>query len=133
MAIDFLKRIFNRDKVNIALEEIQALVLRSRPIPYYGTVALLEIKDATNANQTLKNLIPLVNSAENWDQNDGSSVSITFTYKGLEKIGLPKDSLDSFPESFKEGMAKRAGFLNNIGVNDPKNWQHPYCGSYYCQ
>ncbi|WP_286736613.1 MULTISPECIES: Dyp-type peroxidase [Sphingobacterium] len=126
MAIDFLKRIFNRDKVNIALEEIQALVLRSRPIPYYGTVALLEIKDATNAKQTLKNLIPLVNSAGNWDQNDGSSVSITFTYKGLEKIGLPKDSLDSFPESFKEGMAKRAGFLNDIGVNDPKNWERDF-------
>jgi hypothetical protein len=69
-------------------------------------VALLEIKDATNAKQTLKNLIPLVNSAENWDQNDGSSVSITFTYKGLEKIGkalserniqiIPKISLASF-------------------------------------
>lgn len=126
MALEFLKRIFNPDKVSIELEEIQALVLRSRPIPYYGTVALFEVKDATQAKQMLKDLLPLINSAKDWHQNDGSSVFITFTYNGLEKIGVPQDSLDSFPESFKDGMAKRAAFLNDVGVNDPKNWEKDF-------
>ncbi|OCK51285.1 peroxidase [Chryseobacterium sp. CBo1] len=126
MALDFLKRIFNPNKVTIALEEIQALILRSRPVPYYGTVALLEIKNAEKAKQMLKHLIPLINSAKDWHKNEGASVFLTFTYNGLEKIGVPQDSLDSFPESFKEGMAKRSAYLYDIGVNDPKNWDKAF-------
>lgn len=126
MAFDFIKRIFNPDKVNIELKEIQSLILRSRPIPYFGTVALLEITDKESAKKMLKDLIPLIDSAEEWNKNEGASVFLTFTYKGLEKIGVPKESLDSFPESFKEGMAKRSSYLYDIGVNDPKNWQKEF-------
>ena len=126
MALEFLKKIFNPEKVSIDLDDIQALVLRSRPIPYYGTVALLQINDASLAKEILKNLLPLINSAKDWHNNDGSSVFVTFTYNGLEKIGVPKDSLNSFPESFKEGMASRAALLNDIGVNDPKNWEEQF-------
>ncbi|MGN5955702.1 Dyp-type peroxidase [Sphingobacterium lactis] len=126
MALEFLKRLFNPNKVSIELDEIQALVLRSRPIPYFGTVALLQIKDADEAKKTLKDLIPLINSAKDWHKNDGASVFLTFTYNGLEQIGVPQDSLDSFPDSFKEGMAKRALFMNDIGVNDPKHWEKDF-------
>ena len=105
MALEFLKRIFNPNKVEIELNEIQALILRSRPIPYFGTVAIIEIKDAVAARQMLQKLLPIVSSAEEWHKNEGASVTLTFTYKGLEKIGVPQESLDTFPESFKEGMA----------------------------
>ena len=123
MALEFLKRIFNPNKVEIELNEIQALILRSRPIPYFGTVAIIEIKDAVAARQMLQKLLPIVSSAEDWHKNEGASVTLTFTYKGLEKIGVPQESLDTFPESFKEGMAERSRFLYDIGVNDPKNWE----------
>ena len=123
MALEFLKRIFNPNKVEIELNEIQALILRSRPIPYFGTVGIIEIKDAVAARQMLQKLLPIVSSAEDWHKNEGASVTLTFTYKGLEKIGVPQESLDTFPESFKEGMAERSRFLYDIGVNDPKNWE----------
>ncbi|WP_020596155.1 Dyp-type peroxidase [Spirosoma panaciterrae] len=126
MALDFLKRIFNPNNVTIALDDIQALILRSRPVPYYGTVAVFEINDATQAKLILKELLPIITSAKDWHKNEGASVTLTFTYKGLEKIGLPKDSLDSFPEAFREGMAKRAPFLNDVGVNDPKYWEKDF-------
>jgi hypothetical protein len=86
-------------------------------------VAIIEIKDAVAARQMLQKLLPIVSSAEDWHKNEGASVTLTFTYKGLEKIGVPKESLDTFPESFKEGMAERSRFLYDIGVNDPKNWE----------
>ncbi len=114
MALEFLKRIFNPNKVEIELNEIQALILRSRPIPYFGTVAIIEIKDAVAARQMLQKLLPIVSSAEDWHKNEGASVTLTFTYKGLEKIGVPQESLDTFPESFKEGMAERSRFLYDI-------------------
>ncbi|GAB4053094.1 Dyp-type peroxidase [Spirosoma litoris] len=126
MALEFLKRIFNPNNVSIALEDIQALILRSRPVPYYGTIAILEIDDAKQARQVVKELLPLITSAKDWHKNDDASVAIAFTYKGLAKIGLPTDSLDSFPESFREGMKNRAVFLNDVGVNDPKNWEKDF-------
>ena len=126
MAFDFLKRIFNPNNVTIALDDIQALILRSRPVPYFGTVAIFEIDDATQAKSILKELLPLITSAQDWHQNEDASVTLTFTYKGLEKIGLPKESLDSFPESFREGMKNRATFLYDVGVNDPKNWEKDF-------
>lgn len=126
MALEFLKRIFNPNNVSIDLDDIQALILRSRPVPYFGTVALLQITDAENAKQLLKQMLPLINSAKDWHKSVEASVFLTFTYNGLEKIGVPKDSLDSFPESFKQGMAKRASFLNDVGVNDPKNWEEAF-------
>lgn len=126
MAFDFLKRIFNPNNVTIALDDIQALILRSRPVPYFGTVAIFEIDDATQAKSILKELLPLITSAQNWHQNEDASVTLTFTYKGLGKIGLPKESLDSFPESFREGMKNRATFLYDVGVNDPKNWEKDF-------
>ena len=64
MALDFLKRIFNPNNVTIALDDIQALILRSRPVPYYGTVAVFEINDATQAKLILKELLPIITSAK---------------------------------------------------------------------
>lgn len=126
MPLEFLKRIFNPNKVSIELNEIQSMILRSRPVPYFGTMAALKIKTPEAGKSLIKTLLPLINSAENWADNDGSTIFLTFTYKGLEALGVPKDSLDSFPDSFKDGMAARAKFLVDIDVNDPKNWEKPF-------
>ena len=48
------------------------------------------------------------------------------SYAGLEALGVPKDSLQSFPEAFRVGMAARARQLGDDGVNDPKNWDTPF-------
>ncbi|MBL3547276.1 Dyp-type peroxidase [Chryseobacterium sp. KMC2] len=126
MAFDFIKRIFNPEKVEIALSDIQSLILRSRPIPYYGTVALIEIREASAGKALIKAMLPLISSAENWHLDLSASVFISFTYKGLQALGLPENSLASFPESFKQGMVARSSYLYDIGDNDPKNWERAF-------
>ena len=41
-------------------------------------------------------------------------------------LGVPEESLHSFPEAFRVGMAARADILLDRGENDPENWHHPY-------
>lgn len=43
-------------------------------------------------------------------------------------LGVPEDSLNSFPEAFRAGMAARAGELLDYGENDPGNWDAPFGG-----
>ena len=118
-----LKRIFNIDKVSLDLENIQSIILRSRPVPYFGTMATLKIKTPSEGKALLKKILPLVSSAKNWHNNQDATVTISFTFEGLKALGLPQESLDSFPESFKQGMTERAELLNDTGINNPKNWE----------
>ena len=41
-------------------------------------------------------------------------------------LGVPAESLQSFPEAFRVGMAARADVLLDRGDNDPKNWDPPF-------
>ena len=108
------------------LPEIQATVLRQRPAPYFGTHVLLRVDDAQAGREYLRRLIPHVDSAGNWWNAADPWLSIGISYAGLEALGVPRDSLQSFPEAFREGMAARAQLLRDEGLNDPKNWDLPY-------
>ena len=46
--------------------------------------------------------------------------------RASRRSGVPQDSLQSFPEAFRVGMAARARQLGDEGVNDPKNWEQPF-------
>jgi deferrochelatase/peroxidase EfeB len=39
---------------------------------------------------------------------------------------LPQDSLDSFPEEFRQGMAARAARLGDTGESAPEHWEKPF-------
>lgn len=121
--MNFFERIFNSKKVSLDLDEIQSIILRTRPAPYYGTIGIFKIRDAAKGKALLKELIPMVNSAEDWHKGEGATLTLAFTYEGLKNLGLPQASLDSFPEAFREGMSARAAQLYDVGVNDPKNWE----------
>lgn len=110
----------------LALEEIQATVLRPRPAPYFGTHLLFRIEEAQAGRDFLRRLTPRVDSAANWWTADNPWLAVAITYAGLEALGLPKDSLQSFPEAFRVGMAARAPQLRDEGANDPINWELPY-------
>jgi Dyp-type peroxidase family len=112
-----------RGPVTLELDDIQATVLRYRPEPYYGTHVMLHIDDARAGREFLRDLAPHVDSAADWWQADQPWISVALTYSGLVALGLPDDSLQSFPEAFREGMAARATLLLDHGVNDPKNWE----------
>jgi Dyp-type peroxidase family len=107
----------------LELHEIQATVLRPRPAPYFGTHIGLRIDDAHAGRELLRRLIPHVDSASSWLTARSTWLSVGISYSGLEALGVPQDSLQSFPEAFRVGMAARAAQLRDTGVNDPKNWE----------
>ena len=110
----------------LELQEIQATVLRPRPAPYFGTHVLLRIDDARAGRELLKLLTPHVDSCAQWWTKSNPWLDVAISYKGLEALGVPEASLQSFPETFRVGMAARARHLGDDGVNDPKNWDSPF-------
>lgn len=108
------------------ISDIQATVLRPRPSPYKGEYVVLRINDAAQGREMLHRIIPYVAPAEDWwVPSIPAWLGIVFTYQGLKALGLSQESLDSFPEEFRQGMAARASILNDIGDNAPANWEQP--------
>jgi len=107
----------------LELHEIQATVLRLRPAPYFGSHVALRVDDASAGRQLLRRLTPHVDSAANWWRPASAWLSVAISYAGLEALGLPQSSLQSFPEAFRVGMAARSRELRDEGVNDPKGWE----------
>jgi deferrochelatase/peroxidase EfeB len=110
----------------LEFHEIQATVLRPRPAPYFGTRVLLQIDDAQPGRAFLPRLKPYVDSAADSRIAANAWLNVGITYSGLEALGLSQESLQSFPEAFRVGMAARAKQLGDNGVNDPNNWDKPY-------
>ena len=117
-----------RGRVTVELDDIQATVLRYRPEPYYGTHVMLHVDDARAGRELLRRLTPHVDSAAEWWQAGEPWIAVAITYAGLVALGVPEDSLQSFPEAFRVGMAARADELLDSGENDPKHWE-PQFGS----
>ncbi len=109
--IDRLGAALPRAPVTIELDDIQATVLRYRPEPYYGTHVMLHVADAQGGRAFLRRLAPHIDSAADWWQAGESWISVAISYTGLVALGVPEDSLQSFPEAFRVGMAARAGQL----------------------
>jgi len=115
-----------RGAVTVELDDIQATVLRYRPEPYYGTHVMLHVEDAQAGREFVQRLTPHIDSAAEWWQAGEAWISVAITYTGLVALGLPEDSLRSFPEAFRVGMAARADKLGDYGLNDPQNWEKPF-------
>ena len=113
--------------ISLELSDIQATVLRSRPSPYKGEYVGLGIANAAQGRELLKRLLPHVAPADDWwKPTIPAWLSVAFTYEGLKALGVPQDSLSSFPPEFREGMAARASILNDVGKNAPSNWEKPF-------
>ena len=55
----------------------------------------------------------------------GAWVTVALSFQGLRALGVPADSLASFPPEFQQGMAARAHLLGDVGENAPENWEAP--------
>lgn len=108
------------------LHEIQATVLRPRPAPYFGSHVLLHVAEPAAGRAFLRRLTPHVDSCADWWSATDPWIAVGISYAGLKALDLSDDSLQSFPEAFREGMAARARQLGDIGLNDPKNWDQEY-------
>jgi deferrochelatase/peroxidase EfeB len=122
--MDLFRRLAKRP--TLELDDIQAAVLRARPEPYFGTHAILEITDAAAGRELQGRLAPRITSAARWDEPVPAWTVLAISYRGLETLGLPEQSLASFPANFRAGMAARAERLRDTGPNAPQNWEFPF-------
>src|SRR3954454_20174824 len=110
----------------LELDDIQSGALHERPTPYVGTYLLLRIDDRAAGRELVRRLHRIVDSGRtSADPAHGAWITAAFTYRGLEALGVPQESLDSFAPEFRQGMAARAAELGDVGASDPANWEAP--------
>lgn len=126
--LQHLKDRFRRDKVTLALDDIQALILRSRPEPYVGIHAMLHVDEAEGGRDLLARLAQHIPSADDWTGDLHAWTGVAISHAGLKALGLPDSALESFPLPFREGMAGRAEQLRDFGENAPETWEEAYQG-----
>src|SRR5258705_2966101 len=110
----------------VDLHDIQATVLRNRPEPYLGALHFLLINDAVGGRVFLRRLAPHIRSDSDLWNAEEHWIAVAISYPELVALGVPVDSLLSFPKAFRVGMAARAEKLCDYGGNDPKNWDRPF-------
>lgn len=110
----------------LELDDIQSGVLRPRPTPYKATYLLLRIVDAQAGRALMGRLANVVSSAAHPTSPLANTwVSASLSYQGLVALGVPQDSLDSFPWEFRQGMVARAKALGDTGESSPEHWEWP--------
>src|SRR5262249_40436415 len=100
-------------QLTLELHEIQATVLRQRPAPDFGAHVILSVEDARAGREVLRRLTPYIDSAAGWRIAANAWLGIGISYTGLQTLGVPRESLESFPEAFRVGMAARAKQLGD--------------------
>ena len=115
------------EETRLELDDIQSGALHERPSPYVGSYLMLRIDDAAAGRELVRRLHGVVAAQpEPADLGQGTSVTVGFTYRGLEALGVPQESLDSFAPEFREGMAARADELGDVGPSGPDQWEQPF-------
>ena len=93
-----------------ALEDVQGEIFRGYDHAM-GVHLLLHVNDAAGARAWLRDLVPMVTTAADFEKHSDTSLNVAFTADGLAAIGLPQTQLSTFPPEFREGMAARAPIL----------------------
>ena len=113
--------------VVLELDDIQNGALHPRPSPYVGAYIVLRIDDRRAGRELLRRLIPaLADATSPMDASHQAWVSAGLSFQGLKALGVPQDTLDSFPLPFQQGMAARAAELGDVGESAPENWEKPF-------
>ena len=94
---------------------------------YYGQdVGALGALKAENRLAVLpRDVLDKVQSAADVQATMDSSnrwVTLAFTWNGLRALGVPEESLATFPDAFREGMSARANILGDTGSAAPEHW-----------
>src|ERR1700738_205841 len=97
----------------LELDDIQHILLTRTPAitgryeflafdtPVGGRAWLSELLDKT---QSAADAVGTMDSSDRW-------VTLAFTCTGLRALGVPDESLQTFPDEFRAGMADRADIL----------------------
>ncbi len=84
------------------------------------------IHKEVEGRQFIQDLLQHITTSEAWDANEipvpKVTTNIAFTYSGLKHLGLPLESLKSFPKEFIMGMKARRDILGDDGPSAPEHW-----------
>ncbi|MFD4530566.1 Dyp-type peroxidase [Kitasatospora sp. NPDC058397] len=113
--------------VRVEIDDVQSGALRPRPVPYEGRFVFLRVDDRHAGRALLRRLLPLASGGlPGVDPSRDAWVTVAFTHQGLRALGVPQESLDSFPRAFREGMAARAELIGDVGESAPAHWEAPF-------
>ena len=85
----------------------------------------VRIDDRHAGRELLRRLIPLLEPVSSFDPSRPVSLGVGLSYAGLEALGVPEQSLATFPAEFRQGMAARADYIGDVGENAPEHWEAP--------
>ncbi len=113
---------------------IQGNVLRG----YRGTLGavrhlVLEVGDRAAARRFLgiaagggSAEVPAITTDCDWTDAQTLCFNVAVTFAGLQALGVPATSLETFPSEFVEGMPARAVRLSDVGTSAPATWPAPF-------
>lgn len=108
----------------LALADLQGNILRGYRAARVRHV-LLHVDDRGAARAWLRSVA--VTTAEDWGPVKPSTcLNIAVTFAGLQALGVPPRSLETFPHEFAAGMADRSVKLGDVGPSDPRHWMAPF-------
>ncbi|WP_336518447.1 hypothetical protein [Pollutibacter soli] len=109
----------------LELDDIQHYLL-TRPHATIAEYVFVTFKNAESGRNWIASLLDTVGNAKTVmaaSDTDMRWVSMAFTFNGLKALGLDEESLSTFPEPFRQGMAARAAMLGDTGANHPDHWE----------
>src|SRR5687768_2405027 len=95
----------------INLSDLQGLIRSGYNHLPYARFLFYHFERAEAGRDWLAAAIPEVSTAEHWHQHHPAGkkpptrVQIAFTWKGLARLGLTGDALETFPREFREDMS----------------------------
>jgi Dyp-type peroxidase family len=108
----------------LEFDDIQHILLTRAPA-LTGRYEFLSFRSAASGRTWLSAIMEKVHSAQSMRESldkEKRWVTVAFTWNGLRALGVDEESLATFPEEFKQGMAARAETLGDTGVNHPDKW-----------
>jgi Dyp-type peroxidase family len=123
----------NTPKTALDLHDIQGNIVK--PYGRYGfpkaRYVFFGVRDGVAGRQFVSKLAPLVTTAAPWRPNNAGpkispipevTTNVAFTYHGLRDLGVPRASLQTFPDEFAMGMRARRDILGDEGPSAPDHW-----------
>ncbi|MBL4703924.1 MAG: Dyp-type peroxidase [Flavobacteriales bacterium] len=110
------------------LDDIQGMIIRGYGKLMETAYFLLKVDDAADdpskAKNWIKEILPQIDSADPSNRAE-KTLHLSFTARGLAKLGMNQNNLDTFPVPFREGIStkNRMRILGDHGDNAPKNWR----------
>jgi len=109
------------------LSNIQGNILRGYASFPNAHFLFLSIESASDARALIQHLLDThaVTPAQ-WDKKPEQTLNIALSFEGLRALGLPAESLASFPAEFVDGMRQRASQLGDVDGSSPQWWDDPW-------